>query len=120
MLASEPLESICEHEMCFMFTGRRAAGGRGASRRRGRRGGVDWRRYGGTNRLIIGHLNIQSYKPKLPELRNDIDSVYGFDILALSEVWLTPNVPDRLVSVKGYQLFRQDRPDKLNLPNFPD
>ena len=53
--------------------GRTRRGHRGASRRRGRRGGVDGRRHGENGSgLLIGHLNIQSYKPKLPDLRHDI------------------------------------------------
>ena len=88
------------------------------SRRRGRRGGVNWSRHGdtGSERLIVGHLNVQSLKPKLPDLRNDIYSTYGFDILALSETWLAPNIPDRLLTVSGYKLYRSDRPDGMNLP----
>ena len=44
------------------------------SRRRGCRGGVNWRRHGdiGDKDLIIGQLNVQSIKPKLPDLRYDI------------------------------------------------
>ena len=58
--------------------------GGGATRRRGRRGGVNWSRHGdtGRNHYIIGHLNIQSLKSKLPDLRNTIDGTYGFDILS--------------------------------------
>ena len=99
-------------------TGGTRRGGRGASRRRGRRGGANWRRHGDTetHQLIIGQLNIQSYKPKLPDLRQDIDGVYGFDVLALCESWLTPNVPDRLIGVSGYKLYRGDRPTGLSLP----
>ena len=87
-------------------------------RRRGRRGGVNWSRHGdsGTERLIIGHLNVQSLKPKLLDLRNDIHATYGLDVLALNETWLTPNIPDRMLTVNGYKLYRGDRPDKLSLP----
>ena len=52
----------------------------------------------------------QSYKHKLPELRHDLPEVYDFDILTLSELWLRPSVPNRLVSVDGYNLYRADRP----------
>lgn len=99
--------------------GRARRRGRGASRRgRGRRGGVNWGRHGdtGDDRLIIGQLNIQSLKPKLPDLRNDIYQNFSFDILALSECWLQPNIPDRLLTVNGYTLYRRDRPDSLKLP----
>ncbi|KAF0306145.1 hypothetical protein FJT64_022284 [Amphibalanus amphitrite] len=61
-------------------------------------------------------LNIQSYKPKLHDIRNDIHDVYGFDVLALCETWLAPPVPDRLVGVSGYRLFRRDRPVSSSLP----
>ena len=78
---------------------------------------MNWRRHGDTGSdLIIGHLNIQSYKSKLPDLRSDISEVYGFDILALCETWVAPNVPVRLLSVGGYRLHRRDRPDEMSLP----
>ena len=96
---------------------RASSGRRGASRRRGQRGGVNWRRHGNTGSdLLIGHLNIQSYKPKLPDIRHDIQQVYGFQVLSLCETWLTPNVPARLLSVSGYTLYRRDRPAKHKLP----
>ena len=96
---------------------RASRGRRGAPRRRGQRGGVNWRRHGNTGSdLLIGHLNIQSYKPKLPDIRHDIQQVYGFHVLSLCETWLTPNVPDRLLSVSGYKLYRRDRPAELKLP----
>ena len=37
-------------------------------------------------------------------------------MLALCETWLTPNVPDRLLELSGYKLFRRDRPKGLSLP----
>ncbi|KAF0306484.1 hypothetical protein FJT64_022025 [Amphibalanus amphitrite] len=49
-------------------------------------------------------------------MRHDIQDVYGFDILAICESWLTPNVPDRLLGVSGYRLYRRDRPAELGLP----
>ena len=36
--------------------------------------------------------------------------MYDFDILALSELWLLPSVPNRLISINGYNLYRADRP----------
>ena len=89
-----------------------------AGARPGSRSGANWRRHGdtGTDQLIIGHLNIQSYKPKLHDLRNDIHDTYGFDVLALCETWLTPPVPDRLIGVNGYKLHRRDRPAGSSLP----
>ena len=97
------------------------AGGTGGrrtrTRYRARRGGVHWARHGdkGRRALIIGHLNIQSLKPKLPELRAVIKDVYGFHILGLCETWLSPNTPSRLLNVPGYQLYRADRPTQRQL-----
>ena len=34
---------------------------------------------------------------------------FGFDILILSETWLSANIPDRLLSVNGYKIARNDR-----------
>ena len=97
--------------------------GGGRSRRRGRRsrargsrGGARWRKPGGGPRndeLLIAQLNIQSIKPKLPELRLDI---HQYDAVALSETWLSRSTPLRLLTVDGYQLFRRDRPATSRLP----
>ena len=93
-------------------------GCRGGHRRRGRRGGANWRRHSDvrSDDIIIGHLSMQSYKPKLPEVRCELQPLYGFDVLAMCETWLTTNVPDRLISVNGYHLFRHDRPVSMSLP----
>lgn len=82
------------------------------SRRRGCRGGVRWRVPGErrADQLLIGQLNVQSLKPKLPDLRLELSTVTDYDILAISETWLTANVPTRLLTVSGYQLHRCDRP----------
>ena len=53
---------------------------------------------------------MQSLKPKLPDLRLELSTVTDYDILAISETWLTANVPTRLLTVSGYQLHRCDRP----------
>ena len=37
-----------------------------------------------TELLLVEHLNIQSLKPKLPDLRYDLREVFDFDILALN------------------------------------
>ena len=55
-------------------------------------------------------------KPKMPDLCNDIHRTYGFDVLALAETRLTTNVPDRLLTVSGYKLYRSDRPSGSHLP----
>ena len=65
---------------------------------------------------MIGQLNIQSIKPKLTDLRHDLSKVHDFHLLALSETWLSPNVPTRLLTIDGYTLHRCDRPKNSRLP----
>ena len=86
------------------------------SRRRGRRGGARWRRPDAglrSGELLIGEINVQSLKPHLPDLRL---AVHQYDVVALCETWLSSNVPRRLLSIDGYQLFRCDRPVTSRLP----
>ena len=61
----------------------------------------------------VNRFNEASIKPKLPELRLDI---HQYDAVALSETWLSPSVPLRLLTVDGYQLLRRDRPATSRLP----
>ena len=51
--------------------------------------------------LLIGALNIQSLKPKLLELTDEI-SRNNYDVLLLSETWLRPSTPNRLLVIPGY------------------
>ena len=85
---------------------------------RGCRGGVSWARHGDRrpNELLIGQLNIQSMKPKLADLRLDLSEFHHFDILALCETWITPNIPDRLLQIDGFKLHRADRAKHNKLP----
>ena len=78
---------------------------------------MQWRRHGdvGDGHLIIGQLNVQSLLSKLPDIRVDIDDQFSFDVFILSETWLSPNTPDRLISVSGYKIVRQDRPRRGRL-----
>ena len=102
---------------------RRAArsGGRRPQRRgaRGRRGRGGGRRLESTlpltgqlsgTGLHIGALNIQSLKPKLLELTDAITR-YDYDVFLLSETWLRPSTPNRLLVIPGYAISRADRPD---------
>ena len=59
---------------------------------------------------------MQSLKPKLCDLRHAIAFAHDFDILAINETWLSPNVPNRLLEINGYQLHRCDRPRSSRLP----
>ena len=54
----------------------------------------------------IIHLNIRSLWKNQHEL---FVHFKGFDIIALSETWLHPNISDILISEPGYSILRQDR-----------
>ena len=60
--------------------------------------------------LTVGLLNIQSLKPKLLELTDQLHRG-SYDLMALNETWLRPSTPNRLLVLPGYRLFRADRPD---------
>ena len=97
-------------------SGRRRPQRRGARGRRGRGGGRRLEstlpltgQLSGTG-LHIGALNIQSLKPKLLELTDAITR-YDYDVLLLSETWLRPSTPNRLLVIPGYAISRADRPD---------
>lgn len=86
----------------------RRRGGRGRSRRRGRRAGRIWS--GGENSsgaLLIGHINIQSLKHKVIDLRHELD-IHRFDLLSINETWLRKSTHN-LMKIPGYSLKRADR-----------
>ena len=56
------------------------------------------------------------HQPKLIDLRHDLSHVHDFHLLALSETWLAPNIPNRLLTIDGYTLYRCDRPKTSRLP----
>ena len=89
---------------------------RGRERRPQRRGARGQRGRGGGRRvarrlLHVGALNIQSLKPKLLEL-SDVLHRHDIDVMLLSETWLRPTTPSRLVVLPGYTISRVDRPDR--------
>ena len=89
--------------------GRRAP----SARRRGSRGSRqrDRQLSASNSGLLIGILNIQSLKPKLLELYGCMH--HGrYDIMCLTETWLKPATPNRLLTLPGYHLHRTDRPDR--------
>ena len=89
--------------------GRRGAG----ARRRGCRGGQAWRSSAGGRRrnVLVGLLNVQSLLPKVVSLQHDELRRYNHDLYVLTETWLRPTTPTRLVTFPGYTLHRADRPD---------
>ena len=56
--------------------------------------------------LKIGHYNIRSVHYKFSEL---YDLVKLYDILCISESWLTEGYSDNKLYVPGYIFFRSDR-----------
>ena len=82
-----------------------------SARRRGRRA----QRWFGNQPTVflIGHLNIQSLKPKILDLPAELDK-FKYDLFSLNESWLRPDTPSRLLVAPGYQLLRADRPDQGN------
>ena len=53
---------------------------------------------------------MQSILPKLSELSEDLHR-HNYDIILLSETWLKPTVPNRLLVIPGFSIKRVDRPD---------
>ena len=49
-------------------------------------------------------------KPKLLELSEELDR-FNYDLMTLSETWLKSSVPNRLLTLSGYNICRADRPD---------
>ena len=54
----------------------------------------------------ILHLNVRSLLKHKEEVCAEL---LGYDILALTETWLTLKVMDRLINIDEYTLLRQDR-----------
>lgn len=58
--------------------------------------------------LYIAHVNIRSLVPSFADLLDWI-KMEKPDIFAVSESWLSYDIPDYLISIPGYQLYRTDR-----------
>ena len=89
------------------------SGGRRPQRRgaRGRRGKTNGgRRPSVGTGLLNGALNVQSLWPKILELAEELHRNH-YDAMLLSETWLKPGVPNRLLVIPGYSILRVDRPD---------
>ncbi|XP_037816391.1 uncharacterized protein LOC119606830 [Lucilia sericata] len=67
-----------------------------------------------SNNLKIGHLNLQSFalggtSTKLDELRNVLSNNL-FDVVGITETWLTEYISSNSVYLPGYVICRNDRP----------
>lgn len=60
------------------------------------------------NGLNVCHINAQSLKNKIDELRLTFENSL-VDVICISESWFDDAIPDSLVSLNGYKLFRADR-----------
>ena len=58
--------------------------------------------------LKIAHLNVNRLINKLDSIK-ELVSDYSFDILALTETWLTSDIEDGEISIPGYSTVRSDR-----------
>ena len=61
-----------------------------------------------SDHIVIKHINAQSLIPKLDEIKLLIENE-DQDILFISETWLQPNIQDDLISIKNYNVFRNDK-----------
>ena len=62
-----------------------------------------------SDHIVIKHINAQSLIPKLDEIKLLIENE-DLDILCISETRLQPNILDDLISIKNYNVFRNDNP----------
>ena len=85
----------------------RRRGGRGRGRRRGCRGGKVWRAGTGNNDLLVGHINIQSIKNKMIDLRYEVD-LHNYDAISINETWLR-KATTGLMRIPNYTFLRADR-----------
>jgi len=62
--------------------------------------------------LRICHINAQSLKNKMDELRHIFEGSL-IDVICVSESWLVPNLNNGLFSIRGFKLFRCDRSKRM-------
>ena len=62
----------------------------------------------------IAHLNINRLINKMDDVR-ELMSTHVFDVLALSETWLSPNITHNEVDIPGYTVARKDRTGSAKL-----
>ena len=58
--------------------------------------------------IKLAHLNVRSLANKVADLQNWLSN-NPYDLLGLSETWLTEEHSDSLFSIKGYKFERRDR-----------
>lgn len=61
-----------------------------------------------TNEIVVAHLNVRSLLPKIYDV-HQLLITHNIDILCISETWLSESIPDDIVALEGFFLFRNDR-----------
>ena len=61
--------------------------------------------------LKIAHLNVKSITNKIDSMRLLLLNNH-FDVLTISETWLTKNISDPELNIQGYSFVRNDRKSK--------
>lgn len=56
----------------------------------------------------VAHLNARSLLPKFVQFR-DLVLKHRYDIIGVSETWLTPDVCNSVIEIYGCHLYRNDR-----------
>lgn len=59
----------------------------------------------------IGHLNVNRLRFKIDQVRNLVHNL-NLSVLAVTESWLSPDIPDNEVNILGFRIFRRDRPGR--------
>ena len=62
-----------------------------------------------SDHISLKHINAPSLFPKLYEIKFLIENE-DLDILCIIETWIQPNIQDDLISIKNYNVFRNDNP----------
>lgn len=57
----------------------------------------------------LAHYNVRSLWPKLDNVKLWTDDL-DFDVITLSETWLSSSVPNLLIAIDNYDSIHQDRP----------
>nr|CAI5829371.1 unnamed protein product [Callosobruchus analis] len=59
------------------------------------------------SQIKICHVNVRSLLNRFNEFKQQVFNKY--DIIAVTETWLTDNIADSAISIVGYKIFRYDR-----------
>ena len=62
-----------------------------------------------SNRVLFCHLNAQSLRNKIDEVKSSLSKSVRPIILGINESWLDSTVSDQEVSMQNYNTFRRDR-----------